>query len=100
MGLGDAYGAVRFLARRSAISLDRSLNLGIERDLAAYDVQAERDVRDPALQVLLQRFAAAAHDRLPPPPGGLFVKPNWQLDLDRIRPLLGSQRQHVISVGE
>jgi predicted CXXCH cytochrome family protein len=100
VGLGDAYGAVRFLARRSAISLDRSLNLGIERDLAAYDVQAGRDVRDPALQALLQRFAAAARDRLPPPPGGLFVKPDWQLDLERIRPLLGSQRQRVISVGE
>ena len=100
VGLGDAYGAVRFLARRSALALDRSLNLGIERDLAAYDVQAGRDVRDPALQALLQRFAAAARDRLPPPPGGLLVKPDWQLDLDRIRPLLGSQRQHVISVGE
>ena len=42
VGLGDAYGAVRFLARRSALALDRSLDLGIERDLAAYDVQAGR----------------------------------------------------------
>ena len=100
VGLGDAYGAVRFLARRSAISLDRSLNLGIERDLAAYDVQAGRDVRDPALQALLQRFAAAARDRLPPPPEACSSNRDWQLDLDRIRPLLGSQGQHVISVGE
>jgi hypothetical protein len=100
VGLGDAYGAVRFLARRSAIALDRSLDLGIAPDLATYDVQAARDVRDPALQALLQRFAAAARDRLPPPATGLLVKPDWQLDLDRLRPLLGSQRQHVISVGE
>jgi hypothetical protein len=100
VGLGDAYGAVRFLARRSAMALDRSLNLGMARDLAAYDVQAGREVRDPALQALLQRFAAAARDRLPAPPGGLLVKPDWQVDLDRIRPLLGSQGQHVISVGE
>ena len=91
---------MRFLARRSALALDRSLSLGHRRELAAYDVQAGREVRDPALQALLQRFAAAARDRLPPPPGGLLVKPDWQLDLDRIRPLLGLQRQHVISVGE
>jgi predicted CXXCH cytochrome family protein len=34
----------------------------LQRDLAAYDVQAGRDVRDPALQALLQRFAAAARE--------------------------------------
>jgi hypothetical protein len=100
VGLGDAYGAVRFLAWRSALALDQSLKLGIGADLAAYDVQAGRDVRDPALQALLQRFAAAARERLPPPPAGVFVKPDWQLDLERIRPLLGSQSRHVISVGE
>jgi len=100
VGLGDAYGAVRFLARRSALALDQSLKLGIGGDLAAYDVQAGRDVRDPALQALLQRFAVAARERLAPPPAGLFVKPDWQLDLERIRPLLGSQSRHVISVGE
>jgi len=100
VGLGDAYGAVRFLARRSALQLDRSLGLGLQGDLAAYDVQAGRDVRDPALQALLQRFAAAARANLPPPPEGLFVTRDWQLDLDRIRPLLGSQSRHVISVGE
>ncbi len=62
VGLGDAYGAVRFLARRSALALDRSLWASASAsDLAAYDVQAGRDVRDPALQALLQRFAAAAH---------------------------------------
>jgi len=100
VGLGDAYGAVRFLARRSALQLDRSLGLGLQRDLAAYEVHAGRDVRDPALQALLQRFVAAAREHLPPPPDGLFVGRDWQLDLDRIRPLLGSQSRHVISVGE
>jgi predicted CXXCH cytochrome family protein len=100
VGLGDAYGAVRFLARRSALQLDRSLGLGLAGDLAAYDVQAGRDVRDPALQALLQRFAAAARERLPPPPDGLFVTRDYRLELDRIRPLLGLQRGHVISVGE
>jgi len=100
VGLGDAYGAVRFLARRSALALDHQLALGLEQDIAAYDVQAGRDVRDPALQALLGRFAAAARERLPPPRPGLLVNPDWRLDFDRLRPLLGSQRHHVISVGE
>jgi hypothetical protein len=100
VGLGDAYGAVRFLARRSALALDRSLGLGLASDLAAYDVQAGRDVRDPALQALLDRFAAAARERLPPPPENTLVTPDFQIDLDRVRPLLGRQADHVISVGE
>jgi hypothetical protein len=100
VGLGDAYGAVRFLARRSALQLDRSLGLGLAGDLAAYDVQADRDVRDPALQALLRRFADGARDRLPPPPEGAFVTPDYRLELDRIRPLLGLQASHMISIGE
>jgi hypothetical protein len=100
VGLGDSYGAVRLLARRSALALDRSLRLGLGDDLTAYDVQAGRDVRDPALQALLPRFAAAARAQLPAPPAGAFVTPDWQLDLARVRPLLGLQRGHVISVGE
>ena len=100
VGLGDAYGAVRFLARRSALALDRSLALGLAEDLTAYDVQAGRDIRDPALQTLLRRFAAAARARLPPPRDSLFVGRDWQLDIDAVRPLLGLQRGHVISVGE
>ena len=100
VGLGDAYGAVRFLARRSARALDQSLGLGIGDDLGAYDVQATRAVRDPALQALLHRFAAAAHAHLPPPPEGTFVTPDYHLEIDRIRPLLGLQASHVISVGE
>jgi len=91
---------VRVLARRSALDLDRSLGLGLANDLAAFDVHGGRDVRDPALPVLLQRFGAAARERLPPPPDGLFVGRDYRLELERIRPLLGLQRGHVISVGE
>jgi len=100
VGLGDAYGAVRILARRSALALDRSLDLGLAADLTAYDVQAGRDVRDPALQALLERFAAAARAHAPPPSPGQLVTPDYHVDLDRLRALLGLQRSHVISVGE
>lgn len=100
VGLGDGYGAVRFLAWRSARELDRALSLGIGDDVTAYDVQAARAVRDPALQTLLQRFSGAAHARLPPPPDGAFVTRDYHLEIDRIRPLLGLQQSHVISVGE
>ncbi len=100
VGLGDGYGAVRFLARRSARELDHAFGLGIDADLAAYDVQAARAVRDPALQALLQRFAATAGAHLRPPPDGAFVARDYHLQIDRIRPLLGLQQSHVISVGE
>jgi predicted CXXCH cytochrome family protein len=100
VGLGDPYGAVRVLARRSALQLDRALGLGIGDDLAAYEVHADHDARNPALQAVLRRFADAARERLPPPPPGLYVGPDWRLELGRIRPLLGLQRAHVISVGE
>jgi predicted CXXCH cytochrome family protein len=100
VGLGDAYGAVRFLARRSALALDRSLGLGLATELHAYDVQAGRDVRDPALRALLERFAAAARERLPPPPEDAFVTRDYRIDFDRVRPLLGRQADQAISVGE
>ena len=100
VGLGDGYGAVRFLAWRAARELDRALGLGVGDDLAAYDVQAAGAVRDPALQALLRRFADAAHARLPAPPDGAFVTRDYHLQIDRIRPLLGLQQDHVISVGE
>ncbi len=100
VGLGDAYGAVRFLARRSALALDRSLGLGLERELAAYDVQAGRDVRDPALQALLQRFAAAARERLPPPPGDAFVSRDYRWTWIASDRCWDGSADHVISVGE
>jgi hypothetical protein len=37
---------------------------------------------------------------LPPPPDGAFVTRDYHLEIDRIRPLLGLQQSHVISVGE
>ena len=99
VGLGDAYGAVRFLARRSAISLDRSLDLGIGRDSRPTTsrrggTSGIRRCRRCCSGLPLPRATPAAAAGRP------FVKPDWQLDLHRIRPLLGSQRQHVISVGE
>jgi hypothetical protein len=30
----------------------------------------------------------------------VFVTPDYHLEIDRIRPLLGLQQSHVISVGE
>jgi hypothetical protein len=100
VGLGDAYSAVRFLSRRSALALDGAMGLGLQADLAAFDVGAAPDVRQPALRALLQRFTAAAGERLAPPPDGLFVARDWRLDMDRIRPLLSVQSRRVISIGE
>jgi hypothetical protein len=49
---------------------------------------------------LLQRFAATAGAHLRPPPDGAFMARDYHLQIDRVRPLLGLQQSHVISVGE
>jgi hypothetical protein len=98
--LGDGYGAVRHLARRSAIELDRSLGLRLYPRLQAFDTQAPREQRDQALTELLLALQTNARGRLPPPPGATFVSNDYQLDLERVRALLGLQAAQTISVGE
>jgi predicted CXXCH cytochrome family protein len=101
VGLGDGYGAIRTLARRSALDLDRTLGLGLGGALRDYDPEAPRARRDPALEALVRRLAdAAAGARLPPPPPGALVGPGWQLDVAAIRALLGLQSRQEISIGE
>jgi predicted CXXCH cytochrome family protein len=100
VGLGDGYGAVRMLARASAIRLDRALELGLGEQLRGYDVQAARSDRDPALQAILRAFREAASAKLGPSPAGLFVTTDYRLDLEAIRGLLALQADRAISIGE
>ena len=89
VGLGDAYGAVRFLARRSAL---RSTGRWTSASAAISPPTTSR----PAATSAIRRCRRCCSGSPPPRagacrrrPGGLFVTPDWQLDLDRIRPLLG-----------
>jgi hypothetical protein len=100
VGLGDGYGAVRMLARASAIRLDAALGLGLGDDLRGYDVQAARPDRDRALQAILHAFTQAAPAKLGPPPPGMFVTSDYRLDLDAVRGLLALQADRAISIGE
>jgi predicted CXXCH cytochrome family protein len=98
--LGDGYGAVRHLARRSALELDRTLGARLASRLFAFDVQGARERRDEALLALLAELRTNAPTRLRPPPPGVFVSNDYELDLERVRNLLSLQAAHVISVGE
>jgi predicted CXXCH cytochrome family protein len=98
--LGDGYGAVRHLARLSAIELDRALATRLAYGLRSFDTQAPREKRDQALLELLPALQANAKGRLGPPPAGAFVTEDYRLDLERIRALLDLQAAQVISVGE
>ena len=100
VGLGDGYGAVRLLARASAIRLDRALDLGLGDQLRGYDVQGARPERNRALAAILRDFQAAAPTKLGPPPPGFFLTPEYRLDLDAIRGLLALQADRAISIGE
>jgi hypothetical protein len=98
--LGDGYGAVRLIARRAAIELDRAVGTRLAYDLRAFDVQAPRERRDQALAEILLALEKNAKGRLPAPPAATFVSADYQLDLERIRALLGLQAASTISVGE
>jgi hypothetical protein len=101
--LGDGYGAVRLIARRAAIELDRAVGARLAYELRAYDVQAPRERRDQALSgilLALEKNAQNVQARLPAPPASSFVSPEYRLDLERIRALLGLQAAQAISVGE
>jgi predicted CXXCH cytochrome family protein len=100
VGLGDGYGAIRTIARRSALELDRSLGLGLEDRLRAFDVQAARAERDPALAALVRAFEAGARGRLGMPPPGKLLTDDYRLDLAQIRALLERQSDRSISIGE
>jgi hypothetical protein len=99
VGLGDGYGSIRLLARASALRLDATLGLGLGERLAAYDVQAPRPERDPALREILRAFETAA-PRLGPAPAGMFLHPDYRLDLQAVRGLLALQADRAISIGE
>jgi predicted CXXCH cytochrome family protein len=98
--LGDGYGAVRHLARLSAIELDRALGTRLAAGLRAFDAQAPLEKRNQAELELLAGMSANAQGKLGPPPQGAFVSDDYQVDLERVRALLGLQAAHVISVGE
>ena len=98
--LTDGYGAVRLLARGAALELDRGLGTRLAYELRAYDVQATREARDEAATKLLTLLETNAKGRLGRPPASTFVSSEYQLDLERIRSLLGLQSAQAISVGE
>jgi predicted CXXCH cytochrome family protein len=100
VGLGDGYGAIRTLARQSALVLDGGLGLGLHDRLQAFDVQAPRAQRDRELSVLLRAFETTARTSLGPPPAGKLLRTDYALDLQQLRALLGQQAGHAISIGE
>jgi hypothetical protein len=100
VGLGDAYGAIRTIARRSALQLDAALHLGLQDRLRAFDVQAAREQRDPELAALLRAFESQAATTLGTPPTGRLLRSGYRLDLPRVRALLELQSSRAISIGE
>jgi hypothetical protein len=100
VALGDAYGAIRHLARLSALDLDRTTGARLAFELRGFDPQAPREQRDQALKELLSALSARATGKLAPPPAGTFVANDYELDVQGVRALLGLQATQVISVGE
>jgi hypothetical protein len=100
VALVDGYGAVRLIARRSAIELDRAADARLANELRAFDVQGSREQRNDALKGIFRALEENAEGRLPAPPDSSFVSAEYRLDLERIRDLVNLQAANVISVGE
>jgi hypothetical protein len=99
VGLGDAYGAIRYLARQAALTLDAGLGGPLQAELVRYDTLAPREKRDQDLAALVRRLDAATAP-LGPPPAGMLITPDHRLDMDQVRALLGRQAGRAISIGE
>jgi hypothetical protein len=100
VGFGDPYGAVRLTARRSALRLDRALNLGLSDVLLSFDVQADPARRGRDLLKILRQFETAAHQRQSTPPADLLVAKDFRLEIGKVRALLGLQAEREIETGE
>lgn len=100
VALVDGYGAVRLIARRAAIELDRAADSRLAYELRAFDVQATREQRNEALKAIFRALEENAKGRLPAPPDSSLVSAEYRLDLERIRDLVSLQTANAISVGE
>jgi predicted CXXCH cytochrome family protein len=100
VGLGDPYGAVRLLARRSSLELDQTLGLGLGEALTAFDVQAAPERRVEQMRVLFELFERNAGARLDAPVRGVLVDGDYRLDRARVSALLRLQVHQAISIGE
>jgi len=100
VALGDPYGSVRLLARRTARALDQQLSLGLGDALTAVDVQGEPRERTRALGELLKQLSVAASGRVAEPPVGMLVGRDFRLEADTVRALLDRQRSHQVETGE
>jgi hypothetical protein len=100
IALGDGYPSIRTLARRSLRALDGELKLGLEPELAAFDVFAPLADRQKRVFALLAEVEGVCKARgLALPSSALFTA-EGKLDLDRVRALLDRQSDHVIAIGE
>lgn len=100
VGLGDNYGAVRLIARRSALRLDARLSLGLRDSLLAFDVQGAPDERRADLLAVVDLFSSRARARFPSPEPGLLLGPDWTLDRGLLGRLLSLQSKTAIAIGE
>jgi predicted CXXCH cytochrome family protein len=100
VALGDGYASIRALARRSLLSIEARLGLGLAAELRAFDVFAPPEERSRRVHALLGRVRERSREGLSHPgPDGLLA-PDFTLDLERVRALLELQSEHVIEIGE
>ena len=91
---------IRTLARRSLRALDAEMQLGLARELEAFDTFALADERRAAVHALLGRLAQVARQHGLAGNPDAFLSAAGELDLERVVKLLDLQSDHVIAIGE
>src|SRR5690606_34567593 len=94
--LGDPYGSIRLLSRRSALRLERALGLGLADALSGFDPQAPPARRNRTQLALLRSFAEHARGKLPPPPADVLLSSEFRLDIDAVGALLKRQAASAV----
>lgn len=100
VALGDGYPSIRTIARRSLRAIDAALELGLEPELAAFDVFAPLETRQKRMFALLASIQRAVQSKAPAATDATWLLRNGVLDLERVRALLDLQSERVIAIGE
>jgi predicted CXXCH cytochrome family protein len=103
VSLGDAYPAVRWLAKRSLLALEERLSSGIGASLATWEHDADPLERVERLRELLDMLVQRAPASMRPAAdlsAKFLVRSNLSPMMKEITALLDLQSERVISIGE
>jgi hypothetical protein len=103
VALGDAYPAVRWLAKRSLLALEERMASGIGEPLAAWEHDSDPQERVERLRELIRMLVQKAPASMRPAAdraAAFLISEDLSPMMQEISTLLDLQSDRVISIGE